>query len=184
MRLGETGLNIEDYLEAVEDEILRDNIGEIYYKSVDGNIISTGKESRTSAMVDYILDKFHVEDMNLEANIYIFPGHPTEINTGFSHSIKILKEELGNAKCVLFCDTISSTDKDEAITNTVGVERKVSLSINGNATSIPTCKMFSIDRFISDVSTQVYIKATQVTPCEDYKYEYLIGIYLLLLKEV
>ena len=35
MRLGETGLNIVDYLDAVEDEILRDDVGQIYYKNKD-----------------------------------------------------------------------------------------------------------------------------------------------------
>lgn len=184
MRLGETGLNIADYLEAVEDEVLRDDIGLIYYKSSDGNIISTGKETRTSTMVDYILDKFQVEEMSLEANIYIFPGHPTEITKTIANNIKIANEELEGARCILFCDTISSSDADEAVINTREVTRDVDLVINSNPVSKTTGKMFTVDEFISNVTKEVSITATQVSACVDYKYEYLVSIYLLILKEV
>lgn len=183
MRLGETGLNIVDYLDAVEDEILRDDVGQIYYKNKDGNIISTGKALRTTAMIDHILDMYQVEEANLEANIYIFPGHPSEINKTIVSNMKISNEDLNGSKCVLFCDTISSFALDTTVNNTVMIPRLIELVVNSNPLTVSSGELFDITEFISNSSSSVSITATQVSASDKYEVEYLVGIYLLILKE-
>lgn len=184
MRLGETGLKISDYLDAVEDEILRDSVGQIYYKNSDGHIISTGKAIRTNSMVSYILDRFQVEEINMEANIYIFPGHPIEITQFIDSKIKIPKEELDGAKCVLFCDTLSSNGKDEASITTSGEIRNITLNIEENEVSYNTETLCNFNEHLQTSSDHYTITATSVSKLDKFEYEYLIGIYLLILKEV
>ena len=184
VRLGETGLKLSDYLDAVEDEILRDNVGQIYYKNTDGHIISTGKATRTNSMVGYILDRFQIEENNMEAQIYIFPGHPSQISDFISSKLRVPKEELEGARGVLFCDTISSDGKDEASTTTSAHIRTIHLDIDGTETSCKTEVLFDIGKYITSSTNQCTITVTEISETGDFEYEYLIGIYLLILKEV
>lgn len=184
MRLGETGLKISDYLDAVEDEILRDSVGQIYYKNGDGHIISTGKAIRTNNMVSYILDRFQVEEINMEANIYIFPGHPIEISEFIDSKIKIPKEELEDAKCVLFCDTLSSKGEDEASITTSSEIRDITLMIEDSEATYQTETLCDFINPLKSSSTHCTITATSVSKLNKFDYEYLIGIYLLILKGV
>lgn len=184
MRLGETGLNISDYLDAVEDEILRDSVGELYYKSSDGNIISTSKASRTGLVIDYILDKFHIHDSNLEANIFIFPGHPIELTKLNKSTIYVGNEYIRDGKCVLFCDTISANDENDIASSTMNIDRNMSLTIDGTSINITSGKLIDISKYINPATNNVSLVASKISSNENYKLEYLIGIYLLILKEV